>query len=110
MKKDSILLYLQYISLLDFKTKEYKVFLYILNQLRFNKYKIINQKLLCEELGLSKSEVSKGIKKLIDKKVLVLNPDSVYKNKKKELKLNEYSNEELEDMIFELVEQNYTED
>ncbi|MGN9135200.1 MarR family transcriptional regulator [Clostridium sp. HCP1S3_B4] len=106
MKKDKLLEYLQYIALLNLKTKEYKVFLYILNKLSTKKYRIINQKQLSEELGLSKSEVSKAIKKLLNEKIIEINPDSIYKSKKKEIKLNDYSVEQLEDMVYDLAEKN----
>ncbi|WP_321825975.1 replication/maintenance protein RepL [Clostridium butyricum] len=106
MIQKKLLLYLQYISLLNLKTKEYKVFLYIINQLNTQNYTIINQKQLSEELGLSKSEISKAIKKLINEEIFVLNPSSIYKSKKKEIKLNDYSVDELEDMIYDLLEEN----
>lgn len=106
MDNKKLILYCKYISLLNLKARDYKIFLFILNELKPEEYTIINQTILSESLNMSKAEISKGIKTLVDKNILVLNPNSKYKSKKKELKLNNYTDEGLEGMIFNLLRWN----
>lgn len=102
MKINKILLYLQYIALLDLKGKDYKVFLYMLPILSSKNPVKISQKDIAYEMHMSKSEVSKAIKNLVASNLLIVREDSIYTSKNKELLLNHYSQEDLEDRVTEL--------
>lgn len=103
-----LLTYLQYVSLLDIKTRDYKVLLYLMDKLNIDDYININQKNLSDELNISKSEVSKAIKALIDNNIIELDPE-LYKNghrKRKRIKLTNYSYDELTLNIENIIEKN----
>ncbi|XID90409.1 hypothetical protein ACF3MZ_17880 [Paenibacillaceae bacterium WGS1546] len=106
MYTEKLLVFLQYLALLDLKTKDYKVCLYLLGKLSYKKYKKINQRELAEELDIGKADVSNAINKLIDLEILIINPETAYKVKRKELMLKDYEEDKLEEMIEELIEEN----
>ncbi|WP_043930575.1 MarR family transcriptional regulator [Bacillus sp. EB01] len=110
LKKKGIYSLLQYISLLDLKSRDYKVLLYIMPKVNSEEFVKVNQKTIADELSLSKSEVSKAIKKLVEEEILMVNLQSENKRKKVELILGDFSKEELDDRIFELIDSNTIED
>ncbi|WP_418790899.1 hypothetical protein [Phosphitispora sp. TUW77] len=107
VSKRKLFLFLQYVGLLELKAKDFKVLLYLLPYLSFENYRKVSQKDLKHEMKMSKSDVSKAISRLIENNVLKSNPASKYKTKNKELKLYDYDLEELENMVDELVEEDW---
>ena len=98
-KKDLLLL-LKYISLLDLTKKDLKVFLYMLHSLDYIDYTKINHQRIASDLNIAKSDVSIAIKKLIENRILDVNESSlIYATKRKEIKLHNYSRNELLELI-----------
>lgn len=95
-----IMKHMQYISLLPLTTKEYKIILYILRNIISKEYRI-NQIDISEDLNISKSDVSKAFKKLIELNVLL----KIEINQRRyKVKLNKYTEEELDSMIQNIIE------
>lgn len=105
MKLKLLLSYLEYAALSELKTREYKVFLYILSELIENEEVRINQNLIAEELGISKSEVSKALKKLTSENILSERLTH-YPKKRKYISLKKYTSLELKQINFEIVNDN----
>lgn len=103
MKVKLLLKYLEYAALSELKSKDYKVFLYILPQLIEKSSIKINQNDIANELGISKSEVSKGLKRLESAEIISF---GWFNKRKKTIELEEYTIDELDEMITEKMEEN----
>ncbi|NFM16718.1 hypothetical protein FDB88_05775 [Clostridium sporogenes] len=103
MKVKLLLKYLEYAALSHLKSKDYKVLLYILPELIEKPSVKINQNNIANELGISKSEVSKGLKRLEYAEIISF----VWLSKrKKTVQLEDYTIDELDEMITEKMENN----
>lgn len=89
-------LLLQYAAVKNLKVKDYRVLLYILPRLSFEKYKKISQREISEALCLTKSNVSLAISSLIQSGIIEADPE--YRNTKK-VRLRDYKKEDLEELI-----------
>lgn len=92
-----------------FKTKDYRVLLYLLPKLRKGKLIKINQAKIADELDIAKTDVSKSIKKLIEGKILCLEDQE--SGWKVNIKLYPYSEEivkaKIDEILFDYDEQDY---
>lgn len=96
-----LLKYLEFIAHCDLSVKDYKVLLYLLSTLLEKEEIKLNQNSLAEDLGLTKSDVSKALRSLEQNKVLRFNWIS---QRKKYIGLVKYSITELDDFITEKIE------
>lgn len=102
MKKSTLIKYLEYASFCDLKAKDYKVFLYLISELIEMEELKINQSTVAEELGMTKSDVSKALKRLEKNKILQF---IWVTERKKRIGLVEYTNEELDELLEEKIEE-----
>ncbi|MNW40629.1 hypothetical protein D3C74_177450 [compost metagenome] len=103
MKKATVIKYLEYASLCKLKAKDYKVLLFILSELIDLKYSSFNQNKIAEQLGLTKSDVSKSLRRLEEYQILSFTWTSP---RKKLVGFVPYSDDELDELITEKVEEN----
>lgn len=103
MKKSTLLKYLEYVSFCELKAKDYKVFLYLLSDLLKLETIKIKQSVIAEELGMTKSDVSKALRRLEKNNILSFNWIT---ERKKKIGLVEYSDEELNELIEEKIDEN----
>jgi predicted transcriptional regulator len=101
MKKNTLIKYLEYAALCDLKSKDYKVLLYLFSELMDMEEIKINQSKVAEELGITKSDVSKSLRKLEKNKILRF---KWITERKKRIALVEYHNDELGELIEEKIE------
>lgn len=100
MSTSKMLLYLQYIAILELKGKDYRVLLYLLSDfLKWSRPIKISQKDIAYELSMSKSDVSKALKHLVEMNILQIDEDLSFEKKKKKFYLVEYTEEELYDLV-----------
>jgi predicted transcriptional regulator len=103
MKKATVIKYLEYASLCKLKAKEYKVLLFIFSELIDLKYSSLNQNKIAEQLGLTKSDVSKSLRRLEENQILRFIWTSP---RKKLVGFEPYTDDELDELITEKVEGN----
>ncbi|MGX4583050.1 hypothetical protein [Paenibacillus chitinolyticus] len=103
MKKTTVVKYLEYASLCKLKAKDYKVLLFILSDLIDLKNSSFNQNKIAEQLGLTKSDVSKSFRRLEDNQILSFTWVSP---RKKLIGFVPYSDDELDELITEKIEEN----
>ncbi|QCT04863.1 hypothetical protein E6C60_4158 [Paenibacillus algicola] len=102
MKKSTLLKYLEFAAHCDLKAKDYKVLLYLLSDLLTMEKIMINQNTTAEELGLTKSDVSKALRRLEKNKILYFDWLS---ERKKSIGLVEHDDDELDELIAEKIEE-----
>ncbi|MFC5471317.1 MarR family transcriptional regulator [Cohnella suwonensis] len=103
MKKSTMLKYLEYASLCELKAKDYKVFLFIISDLIESNEIRNNQNTTAEHLGITKSDVSKALRRLEKNKILSFSWVSI---RKKLITLVPYDDDELDELISEKIEEN----
>jgi hypothetical protein len=87
--------------------RDYKVIIYLLGRnIKDNSFIEINHSTICRELNLSRSEVSKAIKNLIENEILEANNDFQYTHKKKMLKLKYHEYNDLDGLVHKLMIKN----
>ncbi len=98
-----MLKYIQYASLLDLKARDYKVFLYIFDKLSGFDEISINQNRVAEVLDITKSDVSRALRKLEINELIYF---EWITKRKKNIGLIEYDNDELDELIEEIIDEN----
>ena len=102
MKKSTLFKYLEYVSLCELRAKDYKVFLNILSELVNFEEITLNQNRVAEELGITKSDVSKALRRLEKNKIICFKWIS---ERRKYLSLVEYDDDGLDEIIEEKIEE-----
>lgn len=102
MKNRVMTLIMKYASLSNkLKTKDYKVLLYLLPELRKGETIRLNQARIAEDLNIAKSDVSRSIKALINEKVL--RPEDYESGWKVDILLYPYYEEDIQERIDEIL-------